>query len=578
MDFTKLASLRPARTFVPSDFIADDPASVTRLYLELEERDLPAESPAALRHWILDWSEFDSVLREESARRYIAMTCDTRDPKAAQAFETFTAEIEPIAAAKADALKRKLMAHPARVSLQGEFATWLRDVSVALELFRPENIPIETTIALEVQAYQKITGSMSVHFQGEERTLPQMAPFQQSPDRGVREQAWRAVAERRLKDREALDEAFAKLFALRLEVATNIGYQGDFLSYVFKAKGRFDYSPADCRAFHQSIRTRVVPRVRAILERRRQKMGLATLRPWDLDCDPTGREALKPFRTSEELLEKVGQLFRNLHPRLGEWFGHMREFGLIDADSRMGKAPGGYQISLDESRSPFIFTNASGTNGDVYTMLHESGHSFHQFAMAGQPIIALRDTPPEFAEVASMSMELIASTDLSAFYSREDAARSRLEAFEDVLLLLPWVAMVDAFQHELYTRPRHTAQERRELWMKLQKDYDTGIDWSGLDLEQAFSWQRQLHLFEVPFYYVEYGIAQLGALQLWANFMKDKDHAFADMLAALSLGSSRPLPELFARAGIRFDFTEACMEPLMEMVETELQHLERELQ
>jgi oligoendopeptidase F len=566
---------KPARNFVPTPFPSDDAIAVASLYDTLEGREIPTSDAGALRLWILDWSEFESVLREESARRYIAMTCDTRDPKAAEAFEHFTTQIEPVASEKSDRLKRKLMQHPARALLEPEFGIWFRDVQVALDLFRPENIPLETSIALEVQAYQKITGSHSVIFQGEERTLSQMAPFQQSPDRKIREEAWRLVASRRFADREALNEAFGKLFKLRLQVADNSGFAGDFLSYIFKAKGRFDYSPKDCRSFHQSIRTLVVPRIKKILARRAQQMGLASLRPWDVDCDPLGRNPLKPFLTGDELLGKVQSIFNELHPRFGEWFGHMRTEGLIDTESRMGKAPGGYQISLDESRVPFIFTNASGTNGDVYTMLHEAGHSFHQFAMAHQPIVAFRDTPAEFAEVASMSMELIASSDLSPFYPTAEAARSRQEQFEDVILLLPWVAMVDAFQHELYTRPGHTAKDRQELWMQLQLEFDTGIDWSGLEELRAYSWQRQLHIFEVPFYYIEYGIAQLGALQLWANYRKNPTQALEHMIEALSLGASSPLPELFSRAGIRFNFTEATLEPLMSMVEEELARLEK---
>jgi len=561
------------RRFVPTLLHVDDASAIETLYTNLASREVAANANA-LREWILDWSELDSVLREVSARRYIAMTCDTRDAKAAEAFELFTTAIEPISSAQSDVLKKKLMAHPAKEELRKELGTWFRDVEVALQLFRPENIPLETQTSLEVQAYQKITGSMSVMFQGIERTLPQMAVFQQSPDRKVREEAWRTVAARRLQDRDALDNAFEKLFQLRLDVAKNSGFSEDFLSYIFKAKGRFDYSPKDCRAFHESIRTRVVPRIKKIISHRAKQMNLERLRPWDLDCDPLGREALKPFTAGEEMLSKIASIFHQLHPKFGQWFELMRKHSLIDAESRMGKAPGGYQISLDESRVPFIFANTTGTNGDLYTMLHESGHSFHQFAMAQQPIVALRDTPAEFAEVASMSMEIIASTDLSPFYSPTDAARSRLEQFEDVMMLLPWVAMVDAFQHELYSRPHHTKAERQALWLKLQKDFDIGIDWSGLDLEREYSWHRQLHIFEVPFYYIEYGIAQLGALQLWANYRKNPSQALENMISALELGSSKPLPELFARAKIRFDFSEATLEPLMSMVEAELDKLQ----
>jgi len=562
----------PTRHFVPTPFDVDSPEAVKSIYQGLLDQS-PCNAEE-LRHWILHWSELESVLRETSARRYIAMTCDTQDSHAAKEFEHFTTAIEPISAEMSDLLKRKLLEHPAKSALDNEFSVWFRDLQVGVELFRAENIPVETQIALEVQAYQKITGGMSVVFRGEERTLPQMSPFQQDADRATREEAWRTVAQRRLLDRQTLDEAFDKLFQLRIQVADQTGYSNDFLPYIFKAKGRYDYTPKDCRDFHESIRTLVLPRVRHLMQSRAHRMGIPAPRPWDTECDPQGRSALKPFQTGQELLEKVSRIFDDLHPQMGTWFQQMIQQGLIDSESRKGKAPGGYQISLDESRVPFIFTNAAGTNGDVYTMLHEAGHSFHQFSMASQPIVGYRDTPSEFAEVASMSMEIVASTDLSPFYNDADAARSRLEQFEDVLTLLPWVAMVDSFQHELYSKPNHSAQERRDIWMQIHQRFDTGIDWSDLTEERAYLWQRQLHLFEVPFYYVEYGIAQLGALQLWANYRKNPQKALDQLLQALSFGSSRPLPELFAAAGIRFDFSAATLEPLMQEVDAEIARLE----
>lgn len=559
------------RHFISADFDPGSAEQVLASYTTLGNRTIAADADS-LRHWILDWSELESVLAEESSRRYISMTCDTANTEAAAAFEKFVAEIDPIMSEQSDQLKRKLAAHPSMPLLEGEFGNWFRNVRVALELFRPENIPLETQVNLEVQAYQKITGSMSVEHNGERKTLQQMGPYMQSPDRAVRESAWRLVTERRLQDSAALDTAFDKLFALRQQVARNTGHS-DFLQYIFKAKGRFDYTPADCRAFHESIEKLVLPLQRKLNEKRAKQLGLERLRPWDLDGDPLGRPALKPFQQGSELIAKCEGLFQRLHPQLGKWFTELRERELIDPDSRIGKAPGGYQIGLDESRVPFIFMNAAGTNGDLYTLLHEAGHAFHQFAMAKQPILAYRDIPAEFAEVASMSMELLGSADLSAFYNAEDARRSRTDELSDIFRLFPWIAMVDSFQHELYSRPGHNAADRRAIWLSIADRFDGGVDWSGLDEARANLWQKQLHLFEVPFYYVEYGIAELGALQVWANARKDPQKAIDQLIAAESLGSSRPLPELFATAGIRFDFSPRTMEPLIASVWDELEKL-----
>lgn len=561
------------RHFVPAPFDPGSPVAVQEMYDALALRDLPAQAEI-LRAWILDWSELESVIAEESSRRYISMTCDTADTAAAQAFEDFVGQIDPIMAEQSDRLKKKLIAHPCLKDLDAEFGNWFRQVRVALELFRPENIPLETAVNLEVQCYQKITGSMSVEYQGERKTLQQMGPYLQSPDRSVRETAWRLISDRRLQDRVALDTAFDKLFALRMQVAQNTGHS-NFLDYIFKAKGRFDYTPADCRAFHDSIEKLVLPLQRELHKRRAKQMGLEKLRPWDLDGDALGRPALKPFQHGEELIAKCETLFNQLHPQQGQWFAELRARKLIDPDSRLGKAPGGYQIGLDESRVPFIFMNAAGTNGDLYTLLHEAGHAFHQFAMAGQPIIAFRDIPAEFAEVASMSMELLGSSDLSTFYNPADAKRSRIDELSDIFRLFPWIAMVDSFQHELYTRPRHTAADRQDIWLSIMDRFDVGVDWTGLEDARATQWQKQLHLFEVPFYYVEYGIAQLGALQVWANAKKDPQRAISQLIAAESLGNSRPLPELFATAGIKFDFSTRTMEPLLQSVWEELETLDK---
>ena len=558
------------RNFVPNDLNPDDSRAVSALYQSLLQRDIPVDA-AKLRQWIMDWSELESVLGEVSCRRYVAMTCNTADEKAAKAYTDFVENVQPIMNEYDDKLNKKLVAHPSKDALKGEFGEWFKGVQVSLDLFSPDNIPLETEENKEIQAYQKITGGMSVEFEGKTQTMQQMAAYMERTDRELRERAWRTMWERRLQDKEALDKSFDNLFALRKQIARN-SHCKNFIDYIFLAKHRFDYSPADCEAFHESIEKFVLPLQKEIYRKRAQKMGLDRLRPWDLNVDPLNRAPLKPYSTGDELIEKVDQIFESIHPQAGKWAREMQAKKLIDPDSRLGKAPGGYQIGFDESRLPFIFMNSAETDRDIYTLLHESGHSFHQFALAGQPIFPYRDVPAEFAEVASMSMELIGSSNLKPFYGddQESIARSVAGELEDVIWLFPWVASVDSFQHRLYSFPEHTASDRSDIWTEIMDRYDTGVDYSGLEAVRRNLWQKQLHIFECPFYYIEYGIAQIGALQVWANFKKDPKKAIDDLFRAESLGSSRPLPELFAAANIKFDFTPKTLEPLMQVVWDEL--------
>jgi oligoendopeptidase F len=558
------------RNFVPNDLNPDDSRAVSALYQSLLQRDIPVDS-AKLRQWIMDWSELESVLGEVSCRRYVAMTCNTADEKAAKAYTDFVENVQPIMNEYDDKLNKKLVAHPAKDALKGEFGEWFKGVQVSLDLFSPDNIPLETEENKEIQAYQKITGGMSVEFEGKTQTMQQLAAYMERTDRELRERAWRAMWERRLKDKEALDNAFDNLFSIRKQIAKN-SHCKDYIDYIFLAKHRFDYSPADCEAFHESIEKFVLPLQKEIYKKRANKMGLERLRPWDLNVDPQNRLPLKPYTSGDELIEKVDQIFESIHPQAGKWAREMQAKKLIDPDSRLGKAPGGYQIGFDESRLPFIFMNSAETDRDIYTLLHESGHSFHQFALAGQPIFPYRDVPAEFAEVASMSMELIGTSNLKPFYGddTEAIARSIAGELEDVVWLFPWVASVDSFQHRLYSFPEHTASDRSDIWTEIMDRYDSGVDYSGLEAVRRNLWQKQLHIFECPFYYIEYGIAQIGALQVWANFKKDPKKAIDDLFRAESLGSSRPLPELFAAANIKFDFTPKTLEPLMQVVWDEL--------
>ena len=500
------------RIFVPQDFNPDNVALVTSLFQSLLTAEVEP-SPAALRNWIFKWSELESVLAEVSSRRYVAMTLNTQDEAAAKAYSDFVENIEPISNEYDDKLNKKLVAHPCFNDLKGEFGIWFKSVQVSLDLFDPRNIPLSPEETKAIQDYQKITGGMSVEFDGSVKTLQQVGAYLERTDRDLREKAWRTVWERRLQDKKPLDDAFDKLFQIRNKIAKN-AHCKDYIDYIFLAKRRFDYTPDDCKAFHESIEKLVLPLQREMYKRRAQKMGLEKLRPWDLDVDPLNRPPLTPYKTGEELIEKVDQIFEGVHPQAGKWAREMQAKKLIDPDSRLGKAPGGYQIGFDESRLPFIFMNSAATDRDIYTLLHESGHSFHQFALANQPIFPYRDVPAEFAEVASMSMELIGMSNLKPFYGddKESIERSVLGELADVVWLFPWVASIDSFQHRLYEYPSHTAEDRSDIWDEIMSRYDAGVDYSGLEAVRRNLWQKQLHLFECPFYYIEYGIAQLGAL------------------------------------------------------------------
>ena len=558
------------RKFVPTDFDVDNKEEVIKLYQQLLDEELP--DAKALRAWVDKTNELDTVLSEVSCRRYVATTVNTADEEAARAYQSFEENIGPIMSEYGDKVNKKLMGHPNKDELKDELEELYKGLQVAIDIYSKDNIPLQVELSKEIQDYQKITGGMSVEFEGKTQTMPQMGKYLEKTDRDLRERAWRAIQERRMKDGEALNASFDRMFALRNRIAKNSGCK-DFIDYIYKAKCRFDYTPKECYDFHESVEKFVLPLVKEIAKRRAEQMKLDRLRPWDMAVDPLNREPLKPFSTGAELIEKVDGIFEDIHPQAGKWARIMQKDGLIDAESRIGKAPGGYQIDFDESGEPFIFMNAAGTDGDIYTLLHESGHSFHHYCRQKQ-LACYRYAPAEFAEVASMSMELIGMQGLGKFYSSaEDIERSRIGQLEGIITLFPWIASVDQFQHELYSRPSHTAADREKIWLGILDRYATGmVDYSGVEYTRKASWQRQLHIFECPFYYIEYGIAQLGAIQVWKNYKENPKKAIDDLFAAESLGSSRPLPELFAAANIKFDFTADTIEPLTQFIWDELNH------
>ncbi len=572
LPFGELKAYRP-RQFVPVHVDWDDWSSVEPLFDRLEASLKRGSTAAELEQWLVHWGEVGAAVNEEGARRYIAMTCHTDDAEAEKAYLHFVEEIEPRIKPRQFRLEQLYLSHPARRELPRErYEVFDRHTAVRVELYRDENVPLETEEARVGQQYQKLSGSLTVTFRGEERTLAQMGRFLEEPDRAVREEAWRLVTERRLREKDTFDSQFDSLLRLRDQIARNAGFQ-NYRDYSFKARGRFDYTPAECEAFHDAIEAEVVPVLRELHAERRAKLKLPALRPWDLAVDPEGRPPLRPFDRAERLVEGTQRIFDRLDPTLAREFRELSAQRLLDLENRKGKAPGGYQCSLSEARLPFIFMNAVGQQRDVETILHEAGHAFHTMATRDEDLYAYRDAPTEFCEVASMSMELLGGEFLDEFYSPEEVRRARRDHLEGIVETFPWIATVDAFQHWLYTHPDHTRSERARAWDRLVERFGGDVDWSGWEQARAHAWHRQLHVFLYPFYYIEYGIAQIGALQIWLNSRKDRQEALSAYRRALELGGSRPLPELFSAAGCAFRFDRETLRPLMDLVREEFRKL-----
>jgi oligoendopeptidase F len=556
------------RRWLPEDLEFSTWDQIEPWYRRLLDR--PIGSPAELETWLEDAGELGAAVAQEGAERYIAMTCQTDDPQREAAHLAFVRDIEPNLKPLQNEIRARYLDSPHRAGLARErYRVFDRVQENRRVLYREANIARETELAELGQQYQKMIGAMTVMFQGQERTPAQMAPYLEESDRMLRQTAWELVAQRRLADKDALDDLFDRMIALRGAIAQEAGFPS-FVEYAFCDRERFDYGIAETKRFHEAIERIVVPLCRQLQEERRRTLAVETLRPWDLTVDPLSRPPLRPFHDVEQLAEGAEAIFAHVDPELGQQFAYLRRRGLLDLANRKGKAPGGYQTTLEDDRLPFIFMNAVGLDGDVRTLLHEGGHAFHALASRGERLAAYRDSPIEFCEVASMTMELLGARDLERFYTVEDARRSYRQLLEGIVLILPWIATVDAFQHWIYSHAGHTRDDRRRAWTELVERYGGIVDWSGHDEARAHAWHRQLHIFLYPFYYIEYGIAQLGALQIWQRWLSDRAAAVAAYRRALGMGGARPLPELFAAAGARFEFQAKTLVPLMDAVASEL--------
>ncbi len=569
LPFGKLPPAKP-RSFIPTEINLGDWPQIAPLFDQLEVRAAQATDAAAFEKWLLDWCELSAALDQEGSCRNIAMTCHTDNADAEKAFLHFVENIEPQLKPRQFALEQLYVAHPQRKNLpKPRYEVFDRDVANHVQLFRLENVALETEEAKLGQQYQKLIGAQTVNFRGEEKTLVQMGRYLEEPDRALRQEAWMLVANRRMQDVDKCEEIMDELIKLRHQIAKNAGFN-NYLEFIFRQKGRFDYTPADCVKFHGAIESEIMLAVREIQNERRLKLNLEKLRPWDLAVDPQNRAPLKPFADVGEMVARTQKIFNHLDAELAGNFQEMQDKKLLDLDNRKGKAPGGYQSTLAEARVPFIFMNAVGVQRDVETILHEAGHAFHAQATRGEDLYPYRSAPIEFCEVASMAMELLGNEFIEEFYVPAEAARARQTHLEGIIGFFPWMATVDAFQHCIYTHPGHTRAERKAAYMQLMDRFGGDVDYSGFEEVRAHSWHRQLHIFLYPFYYVEYGIAQLGALQVWANSKANKAKALADYKKSLTLGGSRPLPELFAAAGCKLEFSAATIKPLIQLAGAEL--------
>ncbi len=562
------------RKYLDKSFKVTDWPSLQPYFDELLDRQITNKDE--LISWFHDRSELEAVLSEDGAWRYISMTCDTTDDKLRDDFNFFVQEIQPKIAPYSDKLNRKAVASPYldEVAVLPGYNIMIRELQKEIEIFREENIPLQTELQTKAQQYGRISGAMTVEINGEEKTLQQAAVELQKTDRAWRQQVYHKISARRLHDRQKLDGLYDELISLRHQVGQNAGF-ANYRDYMFKAMGRFDYTPRDCFDFHAAIASEVVPFLDEFAADRKQKLAISDLRPWDKAVDAEGRPPLEAFAGGDDLLHKGIAVFNAIDPFFGQCLATMKDMGRLDLESRKGKAPGGYNYPLAETGVPFIFMNATSTLRDMVTLMHEGGHAVHAFLCDNLALNEFKSTPSEVAELASMAMELISMDQWHIFFPREeDLLRAKREHLEQLIETLPWVATIDKFQHWVYENPQHSRNDRVEQWLAVFAQFSDNVtDWQGLELNKSYLWQRQLHLYEVPFYYIEYGMAQLGAIAVWKNYKENPQKGLRGYMEALRLGYTATIPEIYRAAGIKFDFSRAYIKELMQFVKDELEAL-----
>ena len=562
------------RTYLPSDFTVTTWDTLKPYFEELLSRKIT--SSKELYAWYLDRSEFESAISEDLGWRYIKMTCDTTNEEIKNNFNFFVSELQPAMAPYSNQLDTKALEDPFLNELKDKegFDIVIKLLEKDKSIYREENIPIFSEIEQTAHQFGTISGAMTVTVDDKEITMQQASDYLLQTDRSKREEVWKKINERRYQEKETLDNLFTTLIGLRHTAALNAGFK-NFRDYMFTAMGRFDYTPADCYAFHEAIKTEVVPILNTLAEDRKKALKLDALKPWDLSVNYFGDTPLKPFKDVDDLTDKTIECFAKLDSYTAQCITTMKKIRHLDLMSRKGKAPGGYNYPLDETGVPFIFMNATQSLRDLVTMVHEGGHALHSFLTADLELNVFKHPTSEVAELASMSMELMSMEHWDIFFSDpKDLARAKREHLESVLQTMPWVATIDLFQHSIYQKPTHTLAEREEIWKESFYPFSNNTtDWSGLEKYRVNAWQKQLHLFEVPFYYIEYGMAQLGAIAVWRNYKKDPAKGYELYKKALALGYKKSIPEVYKAAEIKFDFSKEYIKELMDFVRDELANL-----
>lgn len=561
------------RNYVPEEFTIINWDTLLPFFNELKNREI--KSLSELETWLRDYSELSAVISENMAWRYIKMTCDTTNEALKNSFNDFVVNIEPHMAPFANELNKKLIASPFSDKLDSnKYSVYIKGVKKSIELFREENIPLFTQLQQKEQEFGAISGAQSVEHNGESMTLQKASLYLKDLNRSVREEMYHKIQTRRAQDEMVLNNLYTELIELRHQVALNTGFK-NFRDYKHQALGRFDYSVADCLNFHDAVQLYVVPLVTEYEKNRKSKLQLDDYRPWDKEVDIEGKQPLKPFVDSRDLINKTIDCFNSIDSFFGDCIRTMDKMGRLDLESRIGKSPGGYQYPLYETDVPFIFMNAVGLHRDLVTMVHEGGHAIHSFLDKDLDLIDFKSPPSEVAELASMSMELISMEHWDVFFDKsDDLKRAKRQQLESVLDALPWIAAVDKFQHWVYENPKHSIEERYIKWFQIMKDFGSGvINYAGLENNLKRRWQVQLHLFEVPFYYIEYGFAQLGAIAVWRNYKVNPAQAITKYKNALALGYTKSIPEIYKMAGIEFNFSPDYVKELADFVKAEYQKL-----
>ena len=567
----------PKRHFISADLTLKTWEDIQAYFIDLRDREI--SSQIAFEKWLQDRSELDAVLEENAAWRYIKMTIDTRVPELTEDYTYFVTEIQPKLAPFEDLLNRKMMESEfvSILSKSKEYSLLFKRAQQDLDLFQEKNIALEAEINEETQEFGAISAAQMIEIDGEKMTMQKASVLLKNQDEAVRKQAFELMGERRLQDAQKLDDLFSSLVTKRHQLAVNAGFD-NYRDYKLKSLGRFDYNKEDCFDFHNSIKLHIVPLVRKIQQKQADLLGVTKIKPWNLDVDPLGKPALKPFETGDELLNGTIKMFDEIDTYFGDCIRTMSEMGYLDLESKAGKSPGGYNYPLYEIGVPFIFMNAVGTLRDLVTMVHEGGHAIHSFLSRDLKLTGFKNLPSEVAELASMSMELLSMDHWEHFFSNpDDLKRAKVEQLETILKILPWIATIDKFQHWVYENPSHSVEERQQQWEEITTDFGTGlVDWTGYESYKDRAWQKQLHLFEVPFYYIEYGIAQLGALAIWKNSKVNHKKAIEAYKKALELGYTRSIPEIYETADIKFDFSDSYLKEIANFVEVELKKVSQE--